>query len=713
MTRLFPPAAWGTLFLAWMAFAVPALSQDHAEGWSYFPGLVNPAESGLQVLDPDGSGNQIVVVSAVRDGVDRSNYPFLAVFESRDGELAIDRNLLLPVGARITGRIHRFNRAGHLGDLLAVHVLDVAHPPHRRLLVFGGVPLTLMSEVPLPEYLTISSVLDTDGDGRPEIVGLLNPSWSGQVPALLDIDSGAIVWTNPELIAEGVHVGDVGLAQRVIIVHGANGGLVLDAATRQTVWQWPDGFNGTVVFGDFLPPQGTSDFAVLPHYEGEVKVFRASPTFSPMVGFPKPNVSESLVIDIDRDGYDEILLGNAGGGWMAAYQPRLNGEILIQYNNSGVFVRAMDLLGIENGPDRKLVFGTYDSSPLGKLRVLDLADGQSHHESIPEKGPFHALDVGDVLGVAGRKQVVYANRGRSQWGPIDLVYLDHGSGALLDRGPIGLLQSNTQNARLDVELGQLDADPMREVLVGSSQSWNADMAAFNGGSFEPRWSYSAEGFLTTVGPIMALDVSGDGVDDAVTIVGGALAFVDGVIGEEIWRSVNLNVNGMKSLANGPIAAEGADGIAVGVGTKVYVFDIEKQAVHRIHELDSEVIGQHVEEREGQCFHVLTFSHRLERRDCASGVFDSERLFVAEAVFVGYAVDSFGDIVLGDGRGLMVDRDGEVLVQRHDIDYELGLGNRGEVLPGAGEINVIIGGVTGVHRVRLQTGPLFADGFELP
>lgn len=697
-----------------LAMAAQTSALVTAEGWTYLPGLANPASAGLQVLDPDGSGQQITVVASVASGVGRSSYPVLAILDSQGEGFALKHHLMLPDNVDFYGSILRFNRADHVGDLLAVSVSDRLYPyDNRRLLIFGGMPLALISETSLPSRFSISAISDVDGDGRPELVGIDTKYWFSPNPAIIDMDSGAVIWTDPAQFVTRLHVGDVGTDQRVIIVHRESSGLVLDAATRQVLWQWPDGFDDEVVFGDFLPPLGTREFAVVSRNQGSVKVFRVAPTFSPMIEFSMPQPSALLVADIDGDGYDEILAGKEGDRKIAAYQPRLSGAILIEYEDQGARVAAIDVLGSGAEPDRKLVVGTNDFGTWGRLRVLDLADGQSLYESVVERGPFHALDVGNVLGTPGPGQVVYANRGGPIYGFISVVRLDHATGALQASREVELWQANSFNDRVDVVLAQLDADPAQEVLVSASHSWRADMAAFDDGFFEPQWTSFIEGWTGSVGPIIAMDVSGDGFDDAVAMVGGALAFIDGSSGLELWRSVSLDVSGAKSLAAGPIASGGADGIAMGVGTTVYIFDVEKRAIHRVHELEAEVIGQHVEEREGQCFHVLTFSDHLQRRDCLSGLVDSERTFAEAAVFVGYPSDSFGDLVLGDGRGLVLDRDGSILLERRDIDYELGHGNRGRVHAGAGEISVVLGGVVGVHRVRFETGPLFADGFELP
>lgn len=704
--------AW--LFFAALTIPTPSVALGAGEGWSYFPGFADPATNGLRVIDPGATGEQVVVVSATGRGVSGSDYHYLATLGGSGDSMAINRASLLPAGARISGSLHRFRRAGHVGDLLAVTVSGGLPTPGKRLLVFGGSPLAIVAETPLANSFSLAAVVDTDGDGRPEIVGTTVLSQWEQVPTILDIDSGEVVWTDPGLTIERIHVGEVGLDQSVMILHRSSGGLVLDAGTREILWQWPDGFNGRVVFGDFLPPLGTREFAVVPEFMGSVKVFRATPAFSPMVEFSAASRYEPLVVDVDGDGHDEIILDSAETGRMAARQPRLNGASLIDYPGPlGSSIRAVDLLGTV-ATDRKLVFASSGPPPSqGRIGVLGLADGESQGGVSPERGPFHALDVGNVLDLAGQAQVVYVNRGGSSWGFVDLVHLDHGTGSLLASAAIELYQTSSDIGRLDVLMAQLDADPALETIASSSHLWRSDMAAFNGLSIDPHWQSQIQGASGSVGPLLAKDVSGDGVDDVVAIVGGALAFIDGTNGEEIWRSITLNADGMKSLAIGPVAAGGAQGVSVGVGTRVYVFDIAKQAVHRFHELASEVIGQHVEERDGQCFHVLTFSHGLERRSCSSGAVASERSFVAEAVFVGYPGDSFGDVVLGDGSGLMIDRDGAILVERKHIDYELGLGNRGKVLAGSGEVNVFVGGVIGVHRVRLQTGPLFADGFELP
>ncbi len=194
--------------------------------------------------------------------------------------------------------------------------------------------------------------------------------------------------------------------------------------------------------------------------------------------------------------------------------------------------------------------------------------------------------------------------------------------------------------------------------------------------------------------------------------GQRIVILDGLDGQEVYRSVSFAMGSIIALTVADTDGDTTEEVVFAVGNAVYILDPVSGLVEHSHQQADIVTGLAVELSPGPCRLAITFLDRLEQRGCADGNLIGTRPFGIEATFVGIPAGSDGPLVLSDGRRVYRLQDDMITAQSTLLDNRLGDANRGVVVGGDDAIDVYIGGMHGVHRVALPVEePLFADGFE--
>ncbi len=715
MTRPHEQATKVVAMAVCLAMTTIAVSAPNSPVWSHYPGFHLPGLDGIEIVDLAGDGARVALVSGNdAGGFSHHGRVLLAVVEATTDGYRIANKVTLPEQSRPMAPIHRFRAPGTSGDRIAVAVADgpwIEENP--RLLIMAGRDLAVISEAPLPGRFCLAGIADLDDDGRLEAVGHAARCGTHGMPLVVDAATGETVWTGASWQVNHIGLGEVGEGMRVLVLAGESPapGLVLDADSKEILWQWPDGFRGRILFGDFLHPRGIGDFAVL-EPGGVARVFRATPSFSPMVQIATVQAPTAAVHDVDGDGHDDLIVGGSWGR-IEAFRATASPYQLFEFESPESGVSAIAVDGLEGDGTLQLLHGAgLSSTGVHVLRVLDVPTGELRYEMRDERGPFSSLVVGSITGDASRQVAVATTSSEGGYRGPNLRILQADSGALAGFKP-SILHPATGNYGTHLALGRVEGDAAQRIFAGSGFSYSPRVVALDGATLSEQWQAELESFSEMVQDVVSTDFNGDGTDDVVAAFSGGLVVLDGANGAELWRSVTFSVNGRLTLAAGAIGLASAHGVAIGVGTRVYVLDIEKRVVVRYYQADEMVIGQHVEDGDDGCLHILTFATGLQRRDCDSGMLHSGRDFAQPTDFAGYPSDSFSDVVLSDGNRLLVDRNGAIHASSAVFDHDLGWMNQGHAVQGTGEIDVVIGGSLGIHRIRIETGPIFRDGFEMP
>lgn len=696
--------------------SMPVLAQAVPD-WSYHPGFFSPGRDGIAIVDLAGNGTRgAVVTGSSQDGFHYNGTVFLAVLSADDASFGITRLRALPEGDAFTSTIRTFRDDAHEGDLVAAVVgRNDRFDPASRFMAFGGPALEPVLSYPLPDRFRMTGLFDVDSDGRLEIVGLRgeDPPYEtiGQ-PMVLDLATGAVEWTDASMRVQSVGAGEVGTGQRVLALSVVDGpGLVLDGATRAQLWSWPDGFDGQVVFGDFAAPAGVREFAVVPAF-GNAALFRASPTYTPLAVADNASAATVQVLDFDADGYDELVTGEVLAGRITAHSfAQDTATTLLENDESGISALAIgDLDGIAG---QELVFGAgLMSTARDVLGVADVQTADVLYFRIDEHGPHSAVALFDAPG--GGRELAFATAGSdSSYGGPNLAVLDADAGSALRRRD--QVQDGFIGLGLRMLAAQFDGDAQQELLLGSGWGYTAGLRLVDADTLQDQWSNEDLGWgsveaVATVGegvpPTVAVAVRGSGND----VDGTSLVLIDGLDGSELWRSIAVSPTDTATLALRDAKASSPTLAAMSVGTRVYVFDIDKRTVQHVVQSGRVVIGQRYEGEGSACRHVLVSAEAIEERDCTTGELLDTRLLPFVATWVAMMDDARGLVLASDGSAVHLLQGGQVIRSTAAFDTRLGYGNKGAFERDGAMVRVYIGGDLGVHRITLEL-PLFADGFE--
>lgn len=441
------------------------------------------------------------------------------------------------------------------------------------LVYFAIAPLRIASTVRLQGPLSSPVIADLDANGDFEAVGFA----SNGIVTAYDAATGALEWTagaagGPLAVAQ--LDGDAALE---IIVPGTPG-RVLDGATRSVDFEYAEGFgNG----GTFLPvaagnldgdPQG--EFVVLGG--AGVQVFESNPIrYSHEIANPEGARRIGLA-DIDRDGVAEILVPDRQFGELSAHRAS-DGAVLSEVPNPGsgniVGFIAADLDGI--GRAEYMISGDGPAGSEDYLAIgrLDPVHVQFDIERARNSDP-RLVAVADVDADGADDYVA--------WNGSEVHIVDRPTAALKWRGrhPEGFGIS----PEVGVAVGQLDADPQLELVIGNLGRY----AVVDGASFQQQGD-SGDLLPLGVNAIRRLaiaDVDADGDQDIVATHDDRFTAFEGRSHSVLWQgpSAGGTVNDVQvgefdgDPAPEVLVATDANATAYDAGTRLTQWRFDGRAV---------------------------------------------------------------------------------------------------------------------------------------
>jgi Calx-beta domain-containing protein/VCBS repeat protein len=354
-------------------------------------------------------------------------------------------------------------------------------------------------------------VADVDGDGRLEFVFVASTWDSGPGLYVYDLESGAAEFQSPMFPGVDAAVANVDAdpGLEIVVANGDATGWVLDGATRAVEWQNAFGFGHRVRVAD-LQKDGTPDIVAgfawtyVRGYEAGTRALKWS--------FPVFNLSALQLLDMDGDGDQEIVYGDAQWGGIHVRDGRTRLELWSIANpEHGVTDVALGDVDGDGAPE--LLWGAgYSSTGPDYLYVADVAQRRIEWRSQDLVGPVFGLAFGDV-DADGEPEILHAAlQSDSTYG--DGLWFVH------DATTKALEFSSEEPTGLDwmglwkIRLAQADADPQPEVLVITSRTYTPMVICYDGLTHQEQWRHAGADGAGYVGLEIA-DLDGDGNAEAV------------------------------------------------------------------------------------------------------------------------------------------------------------------------------------------------------
>jgi len=679
--------------------------------WSYYPGYSIPGQNGIVVANIDGDGlSEAVITGSAFGGYSSPNKMHLATLESIGGVFQTTNMTYLASNEYFSGSIRVVRSPVGIPDRIIGITQKNSMVSQLALVTWSGKPLREVSRVNIPSTFKLTQIADVDGDGDSEALGCLCTNNGAGSPMLLDLDTGNPEWTGPQSVIDvGAGQLDADSALEIVVSSANNGpGLILDGATKIQQWSYPDGFRGRLIFGNFRDDSASREFAVV-QYWGVTRVFASTPSFSPVLELNTGEAQAVEVSDIDSDGYDDIVIGEGQWGAVRAYSTNA-GLVLHTWPHSNDGISAMALGELDAIPGLEIVYGSgLTSSGKDSLHVLDSVSGIERYLRYDEIGPHSSVLLVDTDG-DGIEELVFATlASNSGYDGSNLRVLNSANGIEL-RSRMSVMGQWGSSIGVALKPIDIDGDAAMEIIVALGNLGDGQIAVLDGVTLQDRWRVD----IPSLSYIQALELirfNADAIDDIVAVGGGRVVILDGKNGVELYRSVYFHTTTPMTVAVGQADADAQLEIALSTGTNVYIID-PTLGLFQSFFPNANVLGLSFENTARSCNIVAIHSKNLDRLDCATGAMTSQRDFGLTARWVGIPTNSYGALVLSDGQRLYRAEGQDASARTVELGDDVGARNRGTIKIQGDALDVWVGSVQAVSRVRMPvSGSLFADGFE--
>jgi outer membrane protein assembly factor BamB len=509
------------------SFADSPLGPEFSEQWRFVPGIELPGAGGVATADVDADGSPDFVLTG-RNYYSGSSA--LLVIGANGEGAAVKQALILPDQAPTT--VVRVLAATIDG---AVHVYSIVADGNVR--DFGGWPLAEQHEYSVPSGVTAAAIGDALGDGQVELIVATNDALQA-----FDAATGMLLWSYPVTGVADIVLAQLDADPALEIV--ASSGLVIDAATLATDWQYPDIFGQPLAAGHLLGDATTQFVAAYTNY---FIVFRGTP-WSPLWSAGSNYYVDRLITaNLDNDDGDVIVTAASHSGYIDAWDPMTH-QVRFSAPGFGWSVSALGAARIfPDSPSQLLVAGRQGIGN-DSLRLLDTGTGTIPWAYTPWKGIFSPVEIADVDGDGNDELVVAASEPFGNPGTVGIFDAD--TGVLKWQGPTFagnynapfalstariLLVPHAANDAMDIVLaGTSGSDGRITVVDGSTHAVRLQIGSYASGPLASREIVDAA----------LVDFDGNGVlDYAVatqatsTAASGALLQVfSGLDGQPLWSS---------------------------------------------------------------------------------------------------------------------------------------------------------------------------------
>lgn len=699
------------IFLTGLVFVIAGYAGDRPT-WTEYPSFKRPGIAGTVRADLDGDGELEIVTT----GMLRESFPDQrSVLAVVDAEPALSNALrvthLERIQRAIVGRIVVHSPGQGMADRVIAVVADLQGV---HIVQFTGLGLDQVSRTVVTPDFGLLSIADIDGDDEPELLGWVQGS-SIRRAAVVDLATGSLEWYDAyPMDTAAVGQLDTDPALEIMVSH-QSGTRVLDGSTHASQWSGASSTDNQIMVGNFIGDPDVQEFA-LAKVSGAVHVFASQPSIALAHVHPVGELTPLAVYDVNADGRDDLILESRSDNAIRAVD-LVTGQSLLN-----LFVWANSLGGmvvgqLDSDPDLDFFFasgvaGVTSTTTFSSLHIVSAPEGRVKWRRFEETGPYSTLARGDLDG-DGRDEVAYTSHNSmgDRLGPALHVHdVETGvprrlTGLTLD----SLLLGQDSERGPSIRIGNIDADPQLEIVVGHQYISNMAISVIDGLSLQVQWERSY-GFIYP--GIHDLELVGEGVGSKIVVVTREnVVRLDGQSGAPEWTSPLLLGVGARRIVLGHLDADPDPELSVSVGAQVRIMDVATGQTVREMTAPGVILGQRIENVTAGCRHVLILANQLRRHHCQTGQLLSARSLPFVADLVTFDADSDGILVLGSGEVIRaIDGQGVVIAQWSGLGPRVGWGSHAAVDSSDDGMSILVGSEDAVHRLDLRFR-IFSDGME--
>ena len=663
-------------------------------------------EAGRAVLGFDAVASNFAIADFDGDGFDD------VAFCARSG------GTVLFVAGQASGVDVRFKQSMSIPDdgaLARLVTVKIDGNRHLFTIALSGVvrdytgwPLQQVGSYAI-DPLVAAAAGDVYANGAPVLVALTTDHVNAYV-----LETAEPLWSYPFTGGTGIAVAQLDADPAAEVIINAPAGRVIDGATQAIDWQYDGPFGADLASGHLIG-DGTTQFfgAVYTSFN----VFRGAPwTALWSAGAITGGIAALAAVDLDHNGRDVILQGDAQWGAVNAYDPATH---LLRFSipNPGWGIAALDAADLDGDGTAEVVFANYSSVGNTAVEAVDSNSGQIKWAFTPQGGLFAPVAIGDVDG-DGQLEIVVADAMEPVYSVAGEVRIyDAVSGALKWQSPGGsmgtrriLLRRHSNDLAMDIVLaGETFYDGKIVSIDGASQALKFQVYARASGPLGWRDLVDAQ----------LVDFDHDGSDDVVVATGAGdtlLQVFSGSDGHLMWTS--------------PAMAAGSPGI-----NSVLVRGSPADASELVAVLDGGLVGYKVQDptsswtldaaSDGATYLQNADEFALFRHDGSIDFYAAADRSYLHAMILPAPLNAVGSLdgsepgLLAASAGTLTfanGSSGEIVARSPQLGANLGRGNQLAAIGTNDGASLVVGGdEVGVYRYLLEmtSDRLMQSGFEVP